>query len=790
MSYTSAIFYLDFEGGSDAARTALTAVVVTDNGSGVVRCTKVAHGLVSGAVGDATLNYVGAWIITVIDANTFDLVGSTYSTATALTFTPRGGSSKADAWKTATNGPLAARIAPGDTIRLMASPDETLVGNATWTNDSNIVTLAGANTAVIFNCDTVWTGFSANVTSRITNSGPKQGTNISGATFGSSFTTGKACYYTLPGGPIDFSAYEQVSFWWFQGGSVLSGTPYTIRLCSDTTGDVPVNTLTIPNGNVASSFFPVTIDNGSPLGSSIQSISISVSADPGTGWIYLDNIIACKASSAADSLTLHSLIGKVHNKVWAASTAYGAGAIRKPTQPNRNGLRYTASAGTSGGSEPTWPLVPGLTVADGSVTWTCEGVEDTWYAIQSINSTSIMLENSPTTGANTSPGYAGETETVATYKREMLKTALTTAGTSSRVTTKAGTPEALIYYSGGWDRTAMTTQNGETWFTGTSGLGHGMNVSHAYNSFENINFVRSEAGYAFGLNGYARLRNVHSNANNAAGIGGNGNVVDIDAVGVVANNNQTVGVQIPRGRSQYRNVRTENTLGSGMVDSAATTSFCADQVLSRNNSAYGINRIGYGTCQISNLTTALNVTAAINAPAGHLALRNASLAEATEFVAMTALIDACVYSEQHDATTNNHLITTDGGTIISATDQRNTASGISWKFRPTSTSRDSTYPLHLSIAKIACTSGVAVSVNIYTRRDNTNIQGQLRLIGGQIAGVPVDVTVACAPSINTWTNSSTLTFTPTEDGVVEILFEVWDGVGTTNNFWADDLTVA
>jgi hypothetical protein len=36
-------------------------------------------------------------------------------------------------WKTITNGATAGRLAVGDTIRIMASPDPTSLGNATWT---------------------------------------------------------------------------------------------------------------------------------------------------------------------------------------------------------------------------------------------------------------------------------------------------------------------------------------------------------------------------------------------------------------------------------------------------------------------------------------------------------------------------------------------------------------------------------------------------------------------------------------------------------------------------------
>lgn len=55
---------------------------------------------------------------------------------------------------------------------------------------------------------------------------------------------------------------------------------------------------------------------------------------------------------------------------WAASTAYSLGDLVIPTTPN--GYKYkVTTAGTSDGSEPTWPTTLGATVADGTVVWTC-----------------------------------------------------------------------------------------------------------------------------------------------------------------------------------------------------------------------------------------------------------------------------------------------------------------------------------------------------------------------------------------------------------------------------------
>lgn len=67
---------------------------------------------------------------------------------------------------------------------------------------------------------------------------------------------------------------------------------------------------------------------------------------------------------------------------WVTLTAYAAGAIRVPT--TLNGFRYRVTvAGTAAAGEPVWPTTVGTTVADGTVTWVCEG-SDSVAALQAF----------------------------------------------------------------------------------------------------------------------------------------------------------------------------------------------------------------------------------------------------------------------------------------------------------------------------------------------------------------------------------------------------------------------
>lgn len=85
----------------------------------------------------------------------------------------------------------------------------------------------------------------------------------------------------------------------------------------------------------------------------------------GTGYIA--------GGATLSSKTLTVTAANAFSQTWAASTAYYAGDVVRPT--TGNGFLYRAQgSGTSGSSEPTWPTTVGDEVADSGVTWTNVGV--------------------------------------------------------------------------------------------------------------------------------------------------------------------------------------------------------------------------------------------------------------------------------------------------------------------------------------------------------------------------------------------------------------------------------
>ena len=698
------------------------------------------------------------------------------------------GTSFALRWKTFATGATAARTAPGDIIRIMASTNETSLGvTGVWTQDSRTITLASAVTVNISDCETAWTA-SANVTSTADTSTYKENTKSAKHSIAAAFTTGLAAFFAT--GTLNLSAYQQVSFWILPNAAIPIST-LSLRLCSDAAGVTTVNTIAIPAlPNSFGQWICITVDTGGALGGTIASVALYCDIDPGTVTIQLDNIIACKALSSADSLSLKSLLGKVWNVSWVASTSYATNDIRKPTQPNRNGYRYKVTGGgggAAGATEPTWPQEIGKTVTDGALTWTCEGIEDTWYGIQSINGTVVKLDTGTSTLGNAGRGYSGATETVTTYKREPISSMGVNGGVAN-AQQEAGAAGSRYTYTGGWNTTDMSTQTGETWLDLQCGLGTVFSPL-TFTTFFNLNAVRGNIGIANAV-GYMQILNCHMNNHITTGIDCSNTGVVGSGQGLAGCNNTGTGFKYGATGANFpiRGLRCSGNGGYGVLFVGTNNIVPHVDWLLSNNAVYGaFSSANYGApFRCRGLLTRGNAIGGFF-PVGDAFLTNSLLSDTTPIVILGGT-DAAVYSQRDGQVADAHLITWEGGTITSATDQRHTASGISWKFRPTTAIRNSERPLRLSVAKVACAANALVTVTIWCRRDNTNILGQLLVLGGQILGVGADVSTACAPTINTWTQY-TLTFTPTEAGVVEVHFLVWDGTGSANNFWIDDFGV-
>ena len=221
------------------------------------------------------------------------------------------GTTWALAWKDITNGATAARIAPGDIIKIAKSPAPTSIGNATWTNLSKTVTLATAQTANIDMCEADWTAVNAVSAARLAvATDAKEGSYcvkiVEDATPGADETQ---AYKAT--GALDLSSYQTISLWIKNEVAILANQ-LELNLCTNADGTGEVDTFPIPAIAVDRTWIPLTIikSGGGNLSNAVASINIANGSNStkytASKYVYIDNIIAC----TTDGLNLQSLISK------------------------------------------------------------------------------------------------------------------------------------------------------------------------------------------------------------------------------------------------------------------------------------------------------------------------------------------------------------------------------------------------------------------------------------------------------------------------------------------------
>jgi hypothetical protein len=601
---------------------------------------------------------------------------------------------------------------------------------------------------------TNWTA-SANVTTAIDSTDFKEGGECQKITIASGFTTGKAAY--LATGALDLSGYEQISIWIKQSvGTLGAAGDVTLSLCSDTAGATPVDTFDVPYLGQTGAWCNFTVDKGSALGASIQSIAFNVVTDKGAQTFLIDSIIAVKDSASADALSQSSLIGKNN--------------------------------------------------ADGD-----------FWAIQSINGTRVMMDGvaSVTPTATTVNGYFGTTEAVATYKRDTIKTTCVAISSNVQTMNDSGTQGSRITVSGGWNRTDMSTQTLETYLDGQSGEGYAIGASlKSYLDFSKINFVRYNRGYSLsgsfntfdvtnavacgsGINNPSGESNTYTCANSlnclyAINIDGNIGTYNLGSVYGAGYSITTAGVNVS-GIGNVINITGDvygcRTASYGIdLSTAKDTKVYASNI---KNFLYGVNfssgegNTVYDTVFTDNATSSARM---LGFKAEKNYLVRCTLGDTTEVTPVTAdYFNSSLYIQAKDGDADSHLVERGTYTIQSQTTVRHTASGIAWQVSP----KNTTYvidenPAVLTVAKVACAASALVTVKLWMRRDNTGLTARLMCKGKQLLGVATDVSTDMTAAADTW-EEVTITFTPTEKGVVEITAECFGG--TTYSLYVDDFSV-
>lgn len=218
----------------------------------------------------------------------------------------------------------------GDEARVMGSAEPVLVDtDITWSNANNFINMSPQGPCkLIESCDSGWSGVTNVTVDHPTNSAinaGKSGNNCLRLVVAGAFTTGKAAFENFA--TLDLSAYEQICFWVRSGtstGTNIAANALRIDLCSDTSGNTPVDSFLLPAFTAARTI-PVVLNKGSALGSAIQSIAVRVMTDLGGSNVTLtfDNFCAALPASSDQCVTLRTLIGPTADGfIWYAPRCF------------------------------------------------------------------------------------------------------------------------------------------------------------------------------------------------------------------------------------------------------------------------------------------------------------------------------------------------------------------------------------------------------------------------------------------------------------------------------------
>lgn len=631
--------------------------------------------------------------------------------------------------------------AAGDTLRVMGYPRQNTGLTGTWGTNSPSVTLSAAVNKTIDTCETAWTAGAGMTTS--TSAGTyKQGTKSATFVVGGGYVNGTISGLKDLGSTQDFSSYQVINLW-IQSTVVFADSDWSLVLCSDAAGATPVNTLNLPAVNCINVWQAIVMDNGSALSSTVRSIYLKRNAGASTPTLTVDMLFASKAKTSADYIGLDTVVGKNANL----------------------GL-------SSSGVSP-------------------------WYLVKWVDGTSLQIQAALNENAGNATPYT-VAETVSLYTQRMILLASNTAGANHQTMAVSGTVTSSITVSGGWDTSAMSSQDGYSFLFCPNYTGYVVNATgRSYYTWSRVGMV----GGAYQFYGSSAFHR-HS-FTDAVFMGG---LEAFYPQTTTSNGHSFTTCYFSSGSAGNpgiflgANLRFSNCIFDGMNGGfpgfgSNNTYVDSCDMIKCGYAAYfygqpdGVVAIGAPN-YFSRCTFSGSVTADVTARQGPQYFDNCLFGASSEVNTSTFLLlgDCVIYSTNHDQTAGNHQQWHEGGKIISDTSLRHTASGIAWKMSPTSTTRSSAYPLRTKIATVYCVSGTQTTVSAYFAKDHADISLGLRIRGGQLGGPSSDTTqTSSVGSGSAYEATATqIQWTPTSTGWVEIEAICYTASSTTANGWVDD----
>jgi hypothetical protein len=505
-------------------------------------------------------------------------------------------------WKTITSGATAARIGPGDIIKIAKSPAPVGQGFATWTSLSKTVTLT-AQTSVAFSDGggglilATKAGHNFTTGDIVTISATTDYNGTYAITVASSSTFTFTCAYISD-----------------QSGTVTPALTKTIDLCeANWTSVHATSSARIGTDWKQGTYALKMVEDGTPGADEVQAYSATGTLDLSKYQkisFWIKNEVAVLANQLELNLCTNADgTGEVDTFPIPAIPSTGRWlplTIVRNTGGNLNSA--VASINISNGSSATKYTASKYVYIDDVIACTTSGLNlqslisknsleqggtEGWYGIQSINGVTILLDNDTNTLANAGRGYSTtgtSPDIVATYKRETIKTALASSSSTQVQAVQDSGTLALgnIEFQGGYD-TGTGSQTGETFFDGLNGYGYGIyGTAKTYITFNKVNVSRYDRGYVMTSNSYywnVTALNISNNTTyhlNGSSYG-TLNITNL-------NNGGNFPLLInPGSFSTLTSVNINNNLNSGFAPSTSNTYITAIITNACNNATNGID---------------------------------------------------------------------------------------------------------------------------------------------------------------------------------------------------------
>ena len=639
--------------------------------------------------------------------------------------------SRANAVRGFNNGITTERTVPGDEIRIEGVLKGSVSG-CSITAGSGTLTLPGGNHKLLNDCEstTGWTAATnitiATSTNRVNGSNSLQFTPAAG------FTTGLFADYDF-GADQDLSAFSAVHAFIDLGASQQI---ITLKMYSDSGKSNLVATLTYDGKAAWVGYQSALFKNGASLPSQVRVLSFEINTDPGTTALRMDAVFACHDPAVTpNSLTPWAAFSTNSSVSGNFSTANDCSfqAIRHFLTDTTATLLGTGLTGVQTGC-----LWPHATLSSGTIY--------VWHAEQNDR-----LDVSNNNAVNTIQ--------------------------------EAGTSSAISHYSGGWNRTDMTSQD-------TDGMSVFMISNFVGSPMRLLNFTKVSRCIFIGCNAGGPSGQAFGEFDNCAFLG------VVVSPGVFTGNTDTIfrniivaGSPIPGGlfageRNKY--------IGIKITSTPATFSLAeglqAEDIWVRRSASYGLV-LSSGSCRQGYNMRKVNVSDSSTADlrctitGASVKIYDATLS-GTNKLSVTA---GSVLIQNYNGDSTAVFGAANG--IVYSRDTATVDSGASASVRlqVNSNTYSSGFPLYWEIGTynhaLGSINGQSCSISMRLKKSHaTNIAARLEVKRGVILAEDAVTTL----SDNTNWNTVTVSFTPTADGPIEVYLELWSTATTESVYYDPD----